>query len=120
MVKKTIDTKYSPEQKMAIIDYYKGKPKTFVSPDFAEKTPCISELIAQSQGNIRIARGSEDDDTGMEDINVTADVHRREQPNYLTEIREVTGLKHSVLKDEVSSEKSEEYFHCLFDPISGT
>jgi hypothetical protein len=109
----------SLEERRAYIASLTEEPhQTFVSPDYLEATPCISNLIEKAIGNIRIVRGSDDEYSKSKDVFITAEVHRKMQPIYQTEVREVQGLKHSVLRDEITPEQLDEYFDCLFSPFS--
>jgi len=94
--------------------------RTFVSLDYLETTPCISKLIEELAGNIRIARGSKDPYNTSEDALLLAEVHWRCQSQYKTEICEILELEHSVRSSETSVEKLNEYFQCLFTPFTAS
>jgi hypothetical protein len=108
----------SREERSAYIASLAEEPyQTFVSPDYLETTPCISRLIEKAVGNIRIARGSDDEYSKSEDVFVTATAHRKVQSAYQTEVQEIQGLRHSVLHDEVTAQQLSEYYDCLFSPF---
>ncbi len=115
-LKETIRSIFTPEEWQKYITDSKAEPnKTYFSPDFIENTPCVSELIKKAKANIRIARGSNDKYNTVHDVVITANAHQEMNPQYLTETREIEGLKHGVLPDEISSELLDKYLKCLFD-----
>jgi hypothetical protein len=99
---------------------FSNEPKrTYISLDFLDALPCISTLIHNASGNVRVARGSEDDYNQSLHVQMIAEAHQRMQSQYQTDSHTgIPGLRHSILAHEVTSEQLDNYFDCLFTPFS--
>lgn len=119
LLNSTIDDQLpSPESRQGYIDNLAEQYETFISSDYFDSKPCISTLIKRATGNIRIARGSEDTNNEFSHVEMLAAIHKKSQPQYQTDYHSgISGLKHSVLHEEVTPVQLNKYYDCLFSPF---
>jgi hypothetical protein len=96
----------SAEKLHEFIASFADEPKrTYVALNFLDELPCISTLIQNASGDIRVARGSEDNYNTALHIQSIANIHQKIQSQYQTDYYTgISGLKHSILPSEVTSE----------------
>lgn len=106
------------DAKQKQVNKYSQKLYTFITSDFFDAFPDTEALIAKVNCNVRLCCGSADHvGVKKQDLELLADIHRRSQPNYCSEVREIVGLKHSVKSSAITSEQLSEYLDCFFNPF---
>jgi len=93
---------------------------TYLAEDFFETLPPIEDLVGTCRCNLRIARGTCDDLNTRKDLDYLASLHSKLQHRFIYEVREITGLGHSVVADDLGPELLGRYSACLFDPMKAT
>jgi len=106
------------DAKQKQVNKYSEKLYTFITPDFFDTFPDTEALIAKVKCNLRLSCGSADHvGVKKQDLELLADIHRRAQPDYCSEVREIVGLKHSVKSSDIAPALLSEYLDCLFSPF---
>jgi hypothetical protein len=67
---------------------------------------------------VRFAHGNLDSYNTRQDLQMLAEIHRRSQPDFLSEVVEIDGVEHAVTGVGLSESRLSRYLSCLFDPFA--
>lgn len=115
--KRNLDSLYPDDTSRlrAIQDYEKFG--TILASNFFETLPDVEPLINSAAGNLRIARGSEDNYNTTDELYKLANTHSSAQPEFMREVRVVEGAPHTPIQSRLTQKQISAYLNCLFTPL---